>query len=96
MNAEEALIRQRIRISRAAAVAGIVLAVLLITSEVLVWHYVASVANAQPAEIARDSKELGLAMNLRPFSGVAFLWFVGVVRHRFEGTLKTYAKPIEG
>jgi len=82
MNSEEEVIRQTIRTPRAAAVAGIVFAVLLITSEVLVWHYVPSVANAQPAEIARHSKELALAMNLRPFSGIAFLWFVGVVRHR--------------
>ena len=82
MNDEEQLIRESIRTPRAAAVAGIVFAVLLITSEVLVWVYVPSVANAQAGEIARRSKELTVAMNLRPFSGIAFLWFIGVVRHR--------------
>jgi hypothetical protein len=82
MNDEEQLIRESIRTPRAAAVAGIVFAVLLITSEVLVWVYVPSVANAQAGEIARRSKELAFAMNLRPFSGIAFLWFIGVVRHR--------------
>lgn len=82
MNDEEQLIRESIRTPRAAAVAGIVFAVLLITSEVLVWVYVPSVASAQAGEIARRSKELTLAMNLRPFSGIAFLWFMGVVRHR--------------
>ena len=82
MNDEEQLIRESIRTPRAAAVAGIVFAVLLITSEVLVWAYVPSVASAQAGEIARRSKELTVAMNLRPFSGIAFLWFIGVVRHR--------------
>jgi len=56
--------------------------VLLITTEVLAWVYVPSVASAQAGEIARRSKELTVAMNLRPFSGIAFLWFIGVVRHR--------------
>ena len=79
---EQELIRQTIRTPRSAAVAGIVFAVLLITSEVLVWVYVPSVANAQAGVIARHSKQLTFAMNLRPFSGIAFLWFVGVVRNR--------------
>jgi hypothetical protein len=75
-------IRQSVRTPRAAAVAGIIFAVLLITSEVMVWRYVPSVASAQAGEIVRHSKELTLAMNLRPFSGIAFLWFMGVVRNR--------------
>ena len=83
---EQELIRQTIRTPRSAAVAGIVFAVLLITSEVLVWVYVPSVAvgddSPQAGAIARRSKQLTLAMNLRPFSGIAFLWFVGVVRNR--------------
>src|SRR6516164_11382126 len=82
MTDEREGIRQSVRTPRAAAVAGIVFAVLLITGEVLVWLYVPSVASAQAGEIARHSKELSLAMNLRPFSGIAFLWFMGVVRNR--------------
>ena len=82
MNDEEKLIRQSIRTPRAAAVADIVFAVLLITSEVLIWVYVPSVANAQAGQITRHSRELTFAMNLRPFSGIAFLWFLGVVRNR--------------
>ena len=35
-----------------------------------------------PAEVARHSKTLALAMHLRAFSGIAFLWFMGVVRNR--------------
>jgi len=84
MNDEEQLIRQSVRTPRAA----VAFAVLLITSEVLVWVYVPSVANAQAGQITRHSRELTFAMNLRPFSGIAFLWFVGVVRNRLE-SLKT-------
>ena len=79
---EHDAIRQSIRTPRAAAVAGIVFALLLISSEVLVWRYVPSVATVAPAELARHSRALALAMNLRPFSGIAFLWFMGVVRNR--------------
>ena len=82
MPQERETIRQRIRTPRAAAVAGIVFALLLISSEVLVWRYVPSVSTVAPAEVARHSRALALAMNLRPFSGIAFLWFMGVVRSR--------------
>src|SRR6516225_3954836 len=82
MPREQESIRQSIRTPRAAAVAGIVFALLLISSEVLVWRYVPSVSTVAPAEVARHSRALELAMNLRPFSGIAFLWFVGVVRNR--------------
>ena len=82
MTQERETIRQSIRTPRAAAVAGILFALLLISSEVLVWRYVPSVSTVAPAEIARHSRALALAMNLRPFSGIAFLWFMGVVRNR--------------
>jgi len=67
---------------RAAAVAGILFALLLITSEVLIWRYVPSVSTVGATELAQHSRVLAFAMNLRPFSGIAFLWFIGVVRNR--------------
>jgi hypothetical protein len=79
---EEDRIRQSIRTPRAAAVAGILFALLLLTSEVLVWLYVPSISTVAPMEVARHSRALALAMNLRPFSGIAFLWFIAVVRNR--------------
>jgi hypothetical protein len=82
MTQERETIRQSIRTPRAAAVAGILFALLLISSEILVGRYVPSVATVAPAEVARHSRTLALAMNLRPFSGIAFLWFMGVVRNR--------------
>jgi hypothetical protein len=76
------LIGQDIRTPRAAGVAGIVFALLLITSDVMIGLYVPSVSEAQPAVVTRHFRALTIALNLRPFAGIAFLWFMGVVRDR--------------
>jgi hypothetical protein len=76
------LIGQDIRTPRAAGFAGIVFALLLITSDVMIWLYVPSPSEAQPTLVTRHSRELTIALNLRPFAGIAFLWFMGVVRGR--------------
>jgi hypothetical protein len=78
------LTRQAIRTPRAAAVAGIVFSVLLTTTFVLVrW------AVPKDPDAARDwftdggrRDALVLALNLLPFAGIAFLWFIGVLRDR--------------
>jgi hypothetical protein len=75
-------IEQDIRTPRAAGVAGIVFALLLITSDVMIWLYVPSASEAQATVVTRHSRELTIALNLRPFAGIAFLWFMGVVRDR--------------
>ena len=73
-----------LRTPRAAAVAGILFGVLLITSLVLVR--VAIPADPSDAGVwLTDSghrRAVILALNLVPFAGIAFLWFIGVVRSR--------------
>jgi hypothetical protein len=72
----------RLTTPRAAAVAGIAFSLLLGTSFVLIRI-------AIPADI-RDSGEwldervgmVNLAIGLVPFAGIAFLWFIGVIRDR--------------
>ncbi len=65
-----------LRTPRAAAVAGIVFSVLLITSLVLLR--VSTPANpGHPGVWLTDSRR-----NLVPFAGIAFLWLIGVVRDR--------------
>ena len=67
---------------RAAAVAGICFSLLLITSQLLVWSSIpASLGKQGPADI-NHSKKIALALNLLPFAGIAFLWFIAVVRNR--------------
>ena len=76
--------RAAIRTPRAAAVAGIVFAVLLTTTLLLLrW------ALPNDTETAGDWLDDGgrrdavvLALNLLPFAGLAFLWFIGVIRDR--------------
>ena len=65
---------------RAAAIAGILFAVLMITS--LVLMRISIPANPQDAiGWAPESWDsVTLALNLVPFAGIAFLWFIGVVR----------------
>ena len=76
------LVRTRMRTPRAAAIAGIVFAVLLIPS---LWLLRLSTP-ANPLEVgswlSESSEQVNLALNLIPFAGVAFMWFLGVLRDR--------------
>ena len=74
--------RARLTTPRAAAVAGILFSVLLIISLVLVRISVPADPQDAGAWLASSGKNVSLALNLLPFAGVAFLWFIGVVRDR--------------
>ena len=67
---------------RAAALAGIIFSVLLITSLVLIRISVPADPQAAGSWLVGGSKNVSLALNLVPFAGIAFLWFIGVVRDR--------------
>ena len=77
----EHLIRRQLRSPRAAAIAGILFSILLMTIMILFRK----IGNVAPAEITRDWLETSantasLALGLVPFAGIAFLWFTGVIR----------------
>jgi hypothetical protein len=80
----DAITRPGIRTPRAAAVAGIVFAVLLSTSLVLFRLAIPSAQVEVGNWIASPSRRrsVGIALGLVPFAGIAFLWFIGVVRDR--------------
>jgi hypothetical protein len=82
MNRDIPITNSRLTTPRAAAVAGILFSVLLITSLVLVRISVP--ANPQDAGkwLSGNWRTVSLALNLVPFAGIAFLWFIGVVRDR--------------
>jgi hypothetical protein len=77
--------REALTAPRSAAVAGIAFAVLLGTSLVLLRLSVPS----DPADLdlaqldATHRRRILVALTLVPYAGIAFLWFVGVVRDRF-------------
>jgi hypothetical protein len=82
MEQEFASTRARLTTPRAAAVAGILFSVLLIASLVLIRISVPADPRDAGAWLAGGGRNVRLALNLLPFSGVAFLWFIGVVRDR--------------
>ena len=73
---------RRLRTPRAAALAGILFALLLGISYILIRIAIP----ADPYDSGRWLEErasmVTLALSLVPFAGIAFLWFIGVVRDR--------------
>jgi len=73
-----------LRTPRAAAAAGIVFALLLGLTLVLLLISAPSDTTIEGAWLTDTSKRatVAIALNLVPFAGIAFLWFIGVVRDR--------------
>jgi hypothetical protein len=67
---------------RAAAIAGIAFSVLLISSLVLIRISVPADPKDAGDWLSRDWRTVSLGLNLIPFAGIAFLWFIGVIRDR--------------
>jgi hypothetical protein len=76
------LTHQKLKTPRAAALAGILFTVLFTSSVVLIRLSIP----ADPTDAGTWLKEragtVSLALSLLPFAGIAFLWFIGVVRDR--------------
>jgi hypothetical protein len=77
-----ARIHQEIKTPRAAAVAGILFSLLAITSFLLFRISIPPNPLSQPAGMIHHPKTISVALYLVPFAGIAFLWFMGVIRDR--------------
>ena len=82
MEQEGTLTRARLKAPRAGAIAGIVFSILLIISMILIRTSVPANPEDAGTWLSGSSKTVNLALNLLPFAGIAFLWFVGVLRDR--------------
>ena len=82
MSQFEGLTDAELRTPRAAAVAGVIFSLLTLTSFGLLWGAIPTDPQASGGWLAANTSEIALALNLIPFAGVAFLWFVGVIRDR--------------
>jgi hypothetical protein len=82
MHVRESSLQTRLRAPKAAAIAGIVFSVLMIISFGLILKAVPASTREAGTELAAYGKTFLLAFNLIPFAGIAFLWFIGVVRDR--------------
>lgn len=78
----EHLAQRKLRTPRAAAIAGILFALLFGTSWLLIRLAFPTETLEPSAWLEQRAKNLSLAMSLIPFAGIAFLWFMGVVRDR--------------
>lgn len=82
MTEQNTLTRANLKTPKAAAIAGILFSVLLI---LVFWLLRISVPD-DPQEpgswLNSELSTVALAVNLVPFAGIAFLWFIGVLRDR--------------
>jgi len=71
---------RQLKTPRAAAIAGILFAVLAGTAQVLILLSIPGDATDSGAWLAGQGDTISHALSLVPFAGIAFLWFMGVVR----------------
>lgn len=72
------LTRPNLKTPRAAALAGIIFSILLVVVFSLLRMAVPADPQDSGAWLQTSSKTVAFALNLIPFSGIAFLWFIGV------------------
>src|SRR5215208_502685 len=76
------LTHAQLKTPKAAAIAGIAFSLLLL---LILWLLRTSIPADPPepgAWLATDTRAVTVALNLVPFAGIAFLWFIGVLRDR--------------
>ncbi|MBP1776078.1 MAG: putative rane protein [candidate division NC10 bacterium] len=76
------LSRRTLKSPSAAAIAGILFALLYGASLVLVRISIPAGASADTTSLDANLETISLALNLVPYAGIAFLWFIGVIRDR--------------
>jgi hypothetical protein len=82
MTQELNIARSRLTTPRAAAIAGIIFSLLYLTIVILVRSSVPERPSDLGDWMTTGWRTVELALNLLPFAGIAFLWFIGVVRDR--------------
>ena len=75
---------QSLTTPRSAAIAGVIFSLLLSLAMVMIWLSIPTDPEPNGRWIAEPTERgwVKLALNLLPFAGIAFLWFIGVIRDR--------------
>ena len=76
------LTRKKLTTPRAAAVAGILFALLYGGSLVLIRLSIPAEQAADSGWLETNARTVHRALNMIPYAGIAFLWFIGVIRDR--------------
>lgn len=82
MAAEGEEFRAQLRTPKAAAVAGLGFSLLMAASMILMRLSVPADPMGPASDILSHAKTILLALNLVPFAGISFLWFIAVIRDR--------------
>ena len=67
---------------RAAAIAGLIFSLLMLVTLGIIRLAAPESLEHQSAVNAHFGRAITLALHLVPFAGLAFLWFIGVLRNR--------------
>ena len=76
------IVQSRLKTPKAAAIAGIIFSALFMAAFALLRISVPSDPVESGEWLKTSTTSVTFAMNLLPFAGIAFLWFVGVLRDR--------------
>jgi hypothetical protein len=82
MTSTDVLTRANLRTPKAAAIAGMLFSLLTVAVFWLLWNSVPADPQEPGLWLATNSHAVALGLNLVPFAGIAFLWFIGVLRDR--------------
>ena len=82
MTPNEALSRTNLKTPKAAAIAGMLFSLLTVAAFWLLWISVPDDPQEPGSWLSANSNTVVLGLNLLPFAGIAFLWFIGVLRDR--------------
>jgi hypothetical protein len=80
MSQIDGLTEAGLKTPKAAAIAGVIFSLLTLASFGLLWSAIPADQRASGAWLVAKGNEIALALNLIPFAGIAFLWFIGVIR----------------
>jgi hypothetical protein len=80
MSQVDGLTEAGLKTPKAAAIAGVVFSLLTLASFGLLWSAIPADPQASGVWVAANASVIQLALNLLPFAGIAFLWFIGVIR----------------
>ena len=73
---------RRLTTPRAAAIAGILFGLLFAASLALMRAAIPEDISTDTTWLAAGSSQISIALGLMPFAGIAYLWFIGVIRDK--------------
>ena len=85
---------RQLKTPRAAAVAGVAFALLFAVAVVLIRTAVPDTLTGETEWVEREAGRINLAMMLMPLAGIAFLWFVGVIRDQLAESDDRFFSPV--